>query len=227
MAGNSDGIGLALTKRLLAAGCTVTGVSRRGSPVSDAGHQAAYHHAVVDVATPAYREELAALHERHGPFDSCVYCAGIGEPFDEGELSRAPQVIRVNVVGAIDTAAVVIPPMLAVGRGHFLALSSIRDAVNPAAPSYSASKAGLSAWLEGLALALRPRGVRITNVRLGFVDTKMAKSPVRPMMMSVERAVDIVCDALEKKPARRTHPIAMQLLVSLVGLITVIRLWFH
>ena len=45
-----------------------------------------------------------------------------------------------------------------------------------AAPSYSASKAGLSSWLGGLALALRPRGVHVTNVRLGFVDTKMAKA---------------------------------------------------
>src|SRR5580698_8801482 len=220
--GNSDGIGLALTRRLLSLGYQVTGVSRRPSPLTA---QPAYSHAVLDVAISSYREGLAALHELRGPFDICIYCAAIGEPFDADELARAGQVIRVNFVGAAETAAVVVTPMLQAGAGHFVALSSIGDSATAAAPSYSASKAGLSSWLGGLALALRPRGVHVTNVRLGFVDTKMAKANVRPMMISVERAVDVICDCLDKKPARRTYPLAMQLLGTLLSVLTTIRLW--
>ncbi len=220
--GNSDGIGLALTRRLLARGWIVTGVSRRASAVENA----AYEHAVLDVASSHYGDALAQLRDRRGPFDVCTYCAGIGEAFDEEELARGAAVMRVNLVGAAETAAVVIPSMIASRRGHFVALSSIGDGTNPAAPSYSASKAGLSAWLGGLALALRPWGVHVTNVRLGFVDTKMAKARVRPLMISVERAVDVVWECLEKKPARRTYPLAMQVLVTLVAVVTAIRLWF-
>jgi NAD(P)-dependent dehydrogenase (short-subunit alcohol dehydrogenase family) len=202
--GNTDGIGLALTRRLLGAGFTVTGVSRRASPVSDPG----YDHTVLSVASPAYHEELAALQVRRGPFDVCVYCAGIGELFDGGELERAPEVMRVNLVGAVETAAIVVSWMVRAGSGHFVALSTIADGVSASAPSYSASKAGLSSWLGGLALALRTQapGVRVTNVRLGFVDTKMAKSPVRPMMISAERAAAVVWDCLKTRPARRTYP---------------------
>jgi NAD(P)-dependent dehydrogenase (short-subunit alcohol dehydrogenase family) len=220
--GNSDGIGLALTRRLLDAGWTVTGVSRRAVAIDDP----AYAHAVLDVAAPDYADGLAALHARRGPFAACVYCAGIGEPFDDGELARSAQVLRVNLVGAADTAAVVIPPMIEAGGGHFVALSSLGDSTSAAAPSYAASKAGLSTWLGGLSLALRPKRVRVTNIRLGFVATKMAKSPVKPMMMSVDRAVDIVMDCLVRKPARRSYPRAMQLAVAVLSFVTAVKLWF-
>ena len=220
--GNSDGIGLGLTRRLLALGYTVSGVSRRPAPIDDA----TYAHAVLDVASTDYAEALARFAAERGPFAICVYCAGIGDAFDDGEIARASDVMRVNLVGATETAGVVLPPMLRAGAGHFVALSSIGDVTSAAAPSYGASKAGLSAWLGGLALALRPRGVHVTNVRLGFVDTKMAKSPVRPRMISVDRAVAVVLECLAKKPARRTFPRAMQLLVTLVSIVTSFRLWF-
>jgi len=52
--------------------------------------------------------------------------------------------------------------------------------VSSEAPAYNASKAALSSYVEGLSLALRGTGVALTNVRLGFVDTKMAKASAKP-----------------------------------------------
>ena len=78
--------------------------------------------------------------------------------------------------------------------------------ISAEAPSYHAAKAGFSNYLEGLALALKPSGVRVTNLRFGFVDTKMAKGEVRPFMMPVERAVEHLLKCIEKKPARYTAP---------------------
>jgi short-subunit dehydrogenase len=97
--------------------------------------------------------------------------------------------------------------MRANGSGHFMALSSVADAmISPEAPSYHASKAGLSNYLESLALALREHSIYVTNVRFGFVNTKMAKGDVKPFMMSVERAVNHLLRCLEKKPGRYTAP---------------------
>lgn len=221
--GNSDGIGLALTRRLLREGWLVTGVSRRPSPLADPS----YVHAVHDVSDPGYGDGLRALQGREGPFDVCVYCAGIGQPFDPDDLSAEPQVFRVNLLGAVETSSIVLPPMLAAGRGHLVGLSSIADAsLSPAAPSYAASKAGLSSYLAGLALAVRPRGVHVTNVRFGFVDTKMAKAPVRPMMMTVDRAVEVLMRCLRTRPAQVTYPRSMDVLVHLMRWATSFRLWF-
>lgn len=220
--GNSDGIGLAFTKRLLEGGWTVTGISRRTSSLADPQ----YHHEVMDVAADTYRDQLAALVEARGPFDTCVYCAGIGEFFDAAALGNDTKVVRVNLVGAMETAEVVLPSMIGRAAGHFMALSSIGDGTSPEAPGYAASKAGLSSWLGGLALAVRSRGVSVTNVRFGFVDTKMAKSKTRPMMVSVDRAASVLVDCLATKPARRTFPRLMQPLVTIVGWLVALKLWW-
>lgn len=221
LVGTSDGIGLALARRLLALGWSVTGVSRRASPVEDPR----YLHAVLDVRALEYRASLRALLAGRAPLDVCVYCAGVGELFDPTDLGPDADTARVNLVGAMDTAAEVLPAMVARGRGHFVGLSSIGDGLSPEAPAYAASKAGLSAYLESLALALRPRGVAVTNVRFGFVDTKMAKSPVQPLKSSTERAVDVLLRCLAKRPVRCTYPRAMGGLVGLLQRWLRARVW--
>ena len=200
--GNSDGIGLATTKRLLNAGWDIIGISRSKSPITST----AYHHRVADVSNSKYSELLDELLLK-GPFDLCFYFVGIGEFFNPLDMSEEPKVIDVNLTGMVRTAAGVIPQMVKRGRGHFIGVSSLADELLSAeAPSYHASKAGFSNYLGGLALALNPKGVYITNVRFGFVDTKMAKGDIKPFMMSVEKAVDHLESCISKKPVCYTAP---------------------
>ena len=217
--GNSDGIGLATTKRLLTKGWSVIGVSRRASSVTDPRYQ---HH-VADVSEATYAaliHELAAGQQ----IDLCIYFAGIGGPIDLLNMDTEVQVIDVNFGGMVKTAAGVVPPMVKRGQGHFIGLSSLADElISPEAVSYCASKAGFSSYLRSLALALKPKGVFVTNIRFGFVDTKMAKSPVKPFMMSVEKAVDHVERCIAKKPARYTAPWIMIPLVKAVRVVTKLR----
>jgi short-subunit dehydrogenase len=86
------------------------------------------------------------------------------------------------------------------------------------APSYNASKAGFSNYLGSLALALKFKGVHVTNVRFGFVDTKMAKSNVKPFVMSVEKAADHLETCIRKKPASYTAPFIAIPMVRLLKL---------
>src|SRR5262245_9286172 len=117
--GNSDGIGLALTRKLLAAGWEVTGVSRSAGALGDAddGVGQRYHHAVCDVTAPRYRDALRALVGTRGPFDVCAYCAGIGDRFDPTDLALDAQTFAVNLMGAVATAEVLVPVMVAAGTG--------------------------------------------------------------------------------------------------------------
>jgi len=221
--GNTDGIGLALTRRLLREGWAVAGVSRRASSL---GEMAGYRHAIADVATPEYPAALRALLASGGTFDACIFCAGIGELLNVDDLTAESRVFAVNLLGAVETAAIVLPAMRAAGRGHFVGLSSIGDRTSPDAPSYAASKAGLSSYLEGLALALRPHGVQVTNLRFGFVDTKMAKSPVKPFMMTVDRAARHVVRAIDRRPAVLSRPFAMIALMTVLSLLVRLRFFF-
>lgn len=203
LVGNSDGIGLATTRRLLGGGWKVIGISRSMSPVT----HARYQHLVADVGdTNGYSRLLAEfLFEQE--LDLCVYFAGIGELLDLSDMSYEPRIIDVNFTGMVRTAAGVIPGMVRRGRGHFIGISSVADELFSAeAPSYHASKAGFSNYLKGLSLALKPRGVQVTNVRFGFVDTKMAKSDSKPLMMPVEKAVDHLEFCIRRKPVCYTAP---------------------
>jgi NAD(P)-dependent dehydrogenase (short-subunit alcohol dehydrogenase family) len=207
--GNSDGVGLALTKLLLSEGWQVTGLSRSASRVAAPG----YVHHVVDVRDSAYSDRLVAAVAAAMP-DVCVYCAAIGEFLDIDTLATDRAVFETNLMGLVSTAQVVVPAMVGRGRGHFVGLSSQADAfADPRAPSYSASKAAVTAYLEGLAPACRARGVYVTTVRLGFVDTKMAKSPVRPFMVSAVRAAQRVRRCIEHRPVRDTYPKRMAVLL--------------
>jgi NAD(P)-dependent dehydrogenase (short-subunit alcohol dehydrogenase family) len=219
--GCSDGIGLASARRLLGEGWQVLGISRSRGPLV----HPAYRHEVVDVGQPGYRGTLADLVTRHGPFPACLYCAAVGggSPGDSDQLEQDLHAFQVNLMAAIETAAELVPPMVRAGHGRFVVLSSQADRmIVPAAASYTASKAAMSAYFEGLALATRPSGVLVTNIRFGFVDTKLATSPVRPFMRSVDWAADVVVRALAGSSIRVTRP---RRIAPIVGLLRWLADW--
>jgi len=215
LVGNSDGIGLATTKRLLAAGWDVIGVSRSESQITNKNYQ----HRIADVSDNTYSDLMNELVQL-SPLDLCIYFVGIGELLDLQDMSAEAKIFEVNLLGMVRTAAAVIPQMVKRGRGHFTGVSSMADELLSAeAPSYNASKAGFSNYLGGLALALKSKGVYVTNVRFGFVDTKMAKGAVKPFMMSVEKAVDHLEGCMKKKPTSYTAPKIMIPLLKILKLL--------
>lgn len=202
LVGNSDGIGLEVTRRLIAHGWQVTGISRSASSVS----APSYVHHVGDVTSPEYPGLLGRLADS-SDFDVCGYFAGIGELVDPTNMDGEVDVVDVNLMGMIRTAAGVVPGMVRRGGGQFIGVSSLADELlSGEAPSYHASKAGFSSYLGSLALTLKPTGVAVTNVRFGFVDTKMAKGDRKPLMMSVDQAADHIEQCLETRPRVHVAP---------------------
>lgn len=214
--GNGDGIGLALTERLLRNQEFVVGVSRRALGVL--GERHTQH--VLDVLTPGFSEAIRTVVADSAPIDTLVYCAGIGELYETSGVDRDGDTIRVNFAALADTVAAVLPGMRAQGFGRIIGLSSIGDRASPDAPSYGASKAGMTAYLLGLRRPLGRLGIRVSVVRFGFVDTKMAKSNIRPMMISTEQAAGVMLDVIKRGPAIKTYPLTMEFLASILNALT-------
>lgn len=220
--GNSDGIGLAITHLLLADGWQVTGISRSGSQID----VPLYRHHLLDVCDDEYASQLSSIVAEINGLAVCIYSAGIGEFLDVERLTTDTRVFETNLMGAVKTLGVVIPAMIRDGRGHFVGLSSQADVlIDPKAPSYAASKAGLTSYLEGLAPECRRRGVYITNLRFGFVDTKMAKAPLRPFMITPVTAARRIQQCLQRRPIRDTYPKRMAVLLWLLRLSSNVRRW--
>ena len=203
LVGNSDGIGLATTQAWLKKEWHVIGISRSNSPIKDPSYQ----HITVKVQKDEYWDILKSTLEKVEHLDLCIYCAGIGERLDISDMDDEAHIVEVNLLGMVKTTSLVIPAMVKRGKGHFIGLSSFADELlSGEAPSYHASKAGFSNYLESLSIATKPMGVQVTNVRFGFVDTKMAKGDVKPFMMSIEKAIDHLQTCIEKKPMCYTAP---------------------
>jgi 3-oxoacyl-[acyl-carrier protein] reductase len=98
------------------------------------------------------------------------------------EWQRAWQAtIDVNLTGTANVTWCAVRHMLAGGGGRIVNVSS-RGAFRgePGQPGYGASKAGLNAFGQSLALALGPHGISVATVAPGFVETDMTNAHLKP-----------------------------------------------
>ncbi|MBX7265688.1 SDR family oxidoreductase [Micromonospora sp. Llam7] len=143
-------------------------------------------HVVVraDLADPdAVRAMVDQAADRLGGLDVLVNNAGVFGPIDpphpvfdssyEQWRQRWREVLDTNLFGAANAAWCAAQHMRA--RGGRIVNVSSRGAFRgePANPAYGASKAGLNAMAQSLAVALAPYGIAVATVAPGFVETDM------------------------------------------------------
>jgi short-subunit dehydrogenase len=153
------------------------------------------------------RELEAAL----GPTDMLIASAGIGIETSGLDLRAADvaRVIEVNLIGVANSIAAVLPGMIARRRGHLVALSSVASFRGlPRLLAYSASKAGVNAFMEGLRVEVRPAGVHVTTICPGWIRTPMtaALHGRLPDMLELDDAVARMIRAIERKQAFAAFP---------------------
>ena len=185
--GASRGIGRAIAQAFADAGDRVA-VHHGSSP--DAAERVAAAlpgdgHVVVqaDLAdAEQVRACVDAAAERLGGLDVLVNNAGvfIAHPpltttYEQWQAAWATT-LSVNLVGAANAMFCAVPHLVARGGGSVVNVSS-RGAFRgePRCPAYGASKAGLNALGQSLAVALAPQGITVGTVAPGFVQTEMAR----------------------------------------------------
>src|SRR5262249_21293685 len=114
-----------------------------------------------------------------GGLDVAVNNAGVYEPHAVLDVSYADwQAVWRNTreVNLISAANIVWCAARHMGRGGRIINVSSRGAFRgePRHVAYGASKAGLNSMTQSLAVALAPRGIAVTAVAPGFVETEMA-----------------------------------------------------
>ena len=147
-------------------------------------------HAVVqaDLADPqAVRRMVDEACAALGGLDVLVNNAAVFTPHPITETSyeqwqQAWQAtIGVNLTGTANVTWCAVRHMIAGGGGRIVNVSS-RGAFRgePGQPAYGASKAGLNAFGQSLALALAPHGIAVATVAPGFVETDMTNEHLKP-----------------------------------------------
>jgi short-subunit dehydrogenase len=224
--GASSGIGRALAMRLGLLGYRVGLIARRrealesaAAGISRSGGQAVS--AVADVSDRSQlRSAVAEIERSLGPADVMVANAGFGVPtqLDPLNTCEVEQTIRVNLLGVIYSIEAVLPGMIARKKGHLLGVSSLGAFKGmPGESAYCASKAAVNAYMEGLRIALRSKGVVVTTVCPGFVDTPMTPmDSARPFLMSADGAASRIARLIATRRGGVVRfPLSMSLLMSL------------
>ena len=175
--GASSGIGAATAAALHALGAQVV-VSARQLPALQAF--AAQHPGATAIALDATDRravQAAAFQVRAlGRLDCVVYCAGHysamrAEALDVGEALRH---MEVNYTGALYLLDAVLPLLLAQGSGHISLVGSVAGYRGlPNSLAYGPSKAALIHLAETLYLDVRARGLGVSLVNPGFVQTPL------------------------------------------------------
>ena len=177
LVGASSGIGLATAHALHAAGARVVVSARKAELLqhfvdTHPGAQAV----VLDVGDTQAIARAAAYVETQQGLDVVVYCAGYYKPvrataYALDEMLRHQEV---NYVGALRVLDAVLPPLLAQGRGHISLVASVAGYRGlPQSLAYGPTKAALIHLAEALYLDVSAKGLGVSVVNPGFVETPL------------------------------------------------------
>lgn len=198
--GASSGIGAALAREL-SDDYDLGIAARRTDRLQDLGREiGGAHVATIDVTDEACREQFDDLVETLGGVDLVVLAAGVGEYNPDLGWPSERTTIDVNVRGFAAIATAAIDQFESTGGGHLVGISSVAAEIgSPTMPAYSASKAFVSRYLEGLRYRNLGSDVVVTDVRPGFVDTPMAPDTDRFWECSADTAAAQIAGAIRKE----------------------------
>ncbi|KAI0067893.1 NAD-P-binding protein [Artomyces pyxidatus] len=232
--GASSGLGLALTRRALARGEFVIATARGNLSTRfadllaslDAEQTARLHTLALDVRAP-YAEIEQVVRGALGVWgrvDVLVCNAAIGGLGVAEEIGheRISDIVRTNLTSVADLTNAVLPYMRARRDGTILIIGSRSGYKNdfPGVAAYSASKAAVHAYGEGLAAEVQAFNVRVHVVIPGTFNTSIATRGVigtpMPDYAGARAHMDGIVRALRAMPGKSDPERGMDVLVDVV-----------
>ncbi len=209
--GGTKGIGRALARRLAARGDRLHLLGRDGDDLARcaADLQARMPSpgtvtwSACDLEQPStFAPAVAAASEALGGFDTAIITAGLfaTQPVLEGDLGFTQRLLTVNFANTVLFCEHLRGYLLGRGGGTLCVFSSVAgDRGRKPVVIYGASKAGLSAYLEGLDHKFRASGLKTICVKPGFVRTGMTEGlPEPPFAADADQVAAAVVSAIDK-----------------------------
>lgn len=226
--GASGGIGRAVAMRLAAEGWQVYATARSEDKLKGLAAEATGPGEIVpmpgDVTDADRMTAIVAEITAQRPLALVILNAGVYTPMRVSNFSAATarKMIDVNLSGVANTLDPVLAHMRGRAAGHIAVTASVAGYRGlPDAAIYSATKAGLIAMCEALAMDLVDMGVRITVINPGFVDTPATavNEFKMPFLMQPDEAARRIVEGLKRPGFELAFPRRFALILRLVGLL--------
>ncbi len=226
--GASGGIGRATALRLARDGWTVHATARGAEALDTLAAEPAGPGRIVpapgDVTDADAMRDIVARITAQGPLALVILNAGVYTPMraETFDATTARKMFDVNLGGVANGLDPVLKYMLPRRTGVIALTASVAGYRGlPDAAAYSATKAGLIAMAEALALDLIDLGVRISVINPGFVDTDATavNDFEMPFLMKPDEAAARIVEGLKKPGFEIAFPRRFSYLLRLIGLL--------
>lgn len=190
--GASTGIGRDIVLQLAAAGVKVAASARSADKLQALGPNVLA--IALDVTDPsACRAAVDRIESELGPIDLAVLGAGTYTPvaIDDLDPARFDHMMATNYMGVVNCLAALAPNMIARRSGHLSWIASVAGYIGlPKAAAYGPTKAALINLAESLYPEMRQKGVAVSVINPGFVETPLTSQNdfEMPFLMKPEEA---------------------------------------
>ena len=203
--GATRGVGEALTLKFAQKGHVVYALARTRNQLNSLVERCGVDKVIpfeVDVSKKEQVEEAtASIQREYGAPDVLINNAGVVEnvSFAEQELEMIDRIVDVNLKGTLYVTRCVVPGMIARGSGRIINVSSVAGTRGiPGQAVYCASKFGMNGFADTLAQELLAKGILVTTICPGGIDTPLwdpEKNPYpgdKTRIMQTEEIVDLI-----------------------------------
>jgi len=204
--GCTSGIGKALSELLLQKGQNVLGAGRNTNVLRWFSEQypQQFKGLELDLRKPeTIASRLSKAAQSFGPIDVVVVLSSITGRNPQLEWDIEEEVILTNVLGWTAVCLWAAHYFEQRGAGHLVGVTSLAKYLSSVNPSYIASKAFEGKYLDGLRLRLEAKGIRVTEIMPGFVDTPMiADRKNKFWAIPADKAAQCLLKAIARKKRR-------------------------
>lgn len=198
LVGASSGIGAATAHALHTLGARVVVSARQKNLLEDfVNTHPGSQSLALDVTDAADVRAAAQFLLTQGPLDCVVYCAGHYQAMRAANLNLADMKrhVEVNYTGALHVLDAVLPALLSRGQGHLSLIGSVAGYGGlPNSLAYGPTKAALINLAETLYLDVHGKGLGVSIVNPGFVQTPLTarNTFAMPALLTPEQAAQAI-----------------------------------
>lgn len=217
--GASSGLGAEMARQLAALGHDLALCARRTDRLSalradlEAAHPGGrFEVRALDVNDDgAVFDAFRAFRADFGTIDRVIVNAGVGRgaALGTGRHDANRETAMTNFVGALAQTEAAMEVFRAQHSGHLVMISSMSAlrGLPKTATTYAATKAAVAHLAEGLRMELLDTPIKVSVIYPGYIRSEMNEgSSNPPFIVSTERGVRAIVDAVEKEKPRAYVP---------------------